>query len=83
MFHADGRSDMTKLTVAFRNFPNAPKNPKFTDTTRPSNCRTRKVKQCTSVLAGRTLPAHIHRIRRTASHEIQAGESAHATHSDC
>jgi len=27
-FHADGRTDMTKLTVAFRNFANAPKNVK-------------------------------------------------------
>jgi len=26
-FHADGRTDMTKLKVAFRNFLNAPKNP--------------------------------------------------------
>jgi hypothetical protein len=26
LFHADGRTDMTKLTVAFRNFGNAPKN---------------------------------------------------------
>ena len=25
-FHADGRTDTTKLTVAFRNFANAPKN---------------------------------------------------------
>ena len=25
LFHADGRTDMTKLTVAFRNFANAPK----------------------------------------------------------
>ena len=25
-FHADGRTDMTKPTVAFRNFENAPKN---------------------------------------------------------
>jgi hypothetical protein len=25
LFHADGRRDMTKLTVAFRNFANAPK----------------------------------------------------------
>jgi hypothetical protein len=25
-FHADRRTDMTKLTVAFRNFANAPKN---------------------------------------------------------
>ena len=25
-FHADGQTDMTKLTVAFRNFANAPKN---------------------------------------------------------
>jgi hypothetical protein len=25
-FRADGRTDMTKLIVAFRNFPNAPKN---------------------------------------------------------
>jgi hypothetical protein len=24
-FHADGRTDMTKLIVAFRNFANAPK----------------------------------------------------------
>jgi len=26
LFHAEGRTDMTKLTVAFRNFANAPKN---------------------------------------------------------
>jgi len=26
LFHADGRTDMTKLTAAFRNFSNAPKN---------------------------------------------------------
>jgi hypothetical protein len=26
LFHADGRTDMTKLTVTFRNFANAPKN---------------------------------------------------------
>jgi hypothetical protein len=26
LFHADGLTDMTKLTVAFRNFTNAPKN---------------------------------------------------------
>jgi len=26
LFHVDGRTDMTKLTVAFRNFANAPKN---------------------------------------------------------
>jgi hypothetical protein len=25
LFHADGRTDTTKLTVAFRNFANAPK----------------------------------------------------------
>jgi hypothetical protein len=25
LFHADGRTDKTKLTVAFRNFGNAPK----------------------------------------------------------
>jgi hypothetical protein len=25
LFHADGRTDMTKLTVAFRSFANAPK----------------------------------------------------------
>ena len=25
MFHVDGQADMTKLTVAFRNFVNAPK----------------------------------------------------------
>ena len=28
-FHADGQTDMTKLIVAFRNFPNAPKNSSF------------------------------------------------------
>jgi hypothetical protein len=26
LFHADGRTDMTKLIVTFRNFANAPKN---------------------------------------------------------
>jgi len=26
LFHADGRTDATNLTVAFRNFANAPKN---------------------------------------------------------
>jgi len=26
LFHADGRTDMTKLIVVFRNFANAPKN---------------------------------------------------------
>jgi hypothetical protein len=26
LFHADGRTDMTKLIVAFRNFANASKN---------------------------------------------------------
>jgi len=26
LFHADGRTDMTKLIVIFRNFANAPKN---------------------------------------------------------
>jgi len=26
MFHADRQTDMTELTVAFRNFTNAPKN---------------------------------------------------------
>jgi len=26
LFHADGQTDTTKLTVAFRNFANAPKN---------------------------------------------------------
>jgi hypothetical protein len=26
LFHADRRTDMTKLVVAFRNFANAPKN---------------------------------------------------------
>jgi hypothetical protein len=26
LYHADGRTDMTKLTAAFRNFANAPKN---------------------------------------------------------
>jgi len=26
LFHADGRTDMTKITVAFRNFTNAPEN---------------------------------------------------------
>ena len=28
-FHANGQTDMTKLTVAFRNFSNAPKNSHF------------------------------------------------------
>jgi hypothetical protein len=28
LFQADGQTDMTKLTVAFRNFANAPKNGK-------------------------------------------------------
>jgi len=28
-FHADGRTDMTKLVVTFRNFATAPKNCKF------------------------------------------------------
>ena len=27
LLHADGKADMTKLIVAFRNFANAPKNP--------------------------------------------------------
>jgi hypothetical protein len=26
LFHADGQTDMTKLTVAFRNFAKAPRN---------------------------------------------------------
>ena len=26
LFHANGQTDMTKLTVAFRNFAKAPKN---------------------------------------------------------
>jgi hypothetical protein len=26
LFHADGKTDMTELTVAFRNFSNDPKN---------------------------------------------------------
>jgi len=26
LFHTDGRTDMTKLTAAFRNFVNSPKN---------------------------------------------------------
>jgi len=26
LFHTDGRTDMTKILVAFRNFANAPKN---------------------------------------------------------
>jgi hypothetical protein len=26
LFHTDGQTDMTKLTVAFRNFVNAPRN---------------------------------------------------------
>jgi hypothetical protein len=26
LYHADGQTDITKLTVAFRNFANAPKN---------------------------------------------------------
>ena len=30
LFHADGRADMTKLTVAFRCFTNIPKNQGYT-----------------------------------------------------
>jgi hypothetical protein len=30
LFHADRRTDMTKLIVVFRNFPNAPNNDKTT-----------------------------------------------------
>ena len=26
LFHVDGRTDMTKVTVAFRNYANSPKN---------------------------------------------------------
>ena len=29
LFHAGGRTDMKKLTVAFRNFANAPKNLRY------------------------------------------------------
>jgi len=29
LFHADGQTDMTKLTVAFRNFANAPQEQSF------------------------------------------------------
>jgi hypothetical protein len=29
LFHADGRTDMTKLIVIFRSFSNAPKDPAF------------------------------------------------------
>jgi len=29
LFHADGRIDMTKLIVTFRNFPNPPKNDSY------------------------------------------------------
>jgi hypothetical protein len=32
LFHADGRTDMTKLTVAFRNFADAP------NIVRPASC---------------------------------------------
>ena len=32
LFHADGRTDMTKLTDTFRNFANAPKNEKIKNT---------------------------------------------------
>ena len=31
LFHADGRTDMTKLIVAFRNFAKAPKHVKFNE----------------------------------------------------
>jgi hypothetical protein len=31
LFHADGRIDMTKLIVAFRNFSNAPQNGRSTE----------------------------------------------------
>jgi hypothetical protein len=30
LFHAEGRTDMTKLIVAFRNFANAPKSEHLT-----------------------------------------------------
>jgi hypothetical protein len=30
LFHTDGRTDMTKLMVVFRNFANVPKKVKFT-----------------------------------------------------
>jgi len=31
LFHADGRTEMTKLVVAFRNVTNVPKNVRATD----------------------------------------------------
>ena len=47
LFHAGGRTDMTKLTVAFRNFANAPKNHTTDELHRlfyhPQNFRHRKV----------------------------------------
>ena len=36
LFHADGRTDMTKLIVAFRNFADAPKNTRPLKYTSPS-----------------------------------------------
>jgi len=41
LFHADGRTDITKLRVAFRNFANAPKNGYTTE------LQTRPVIPCT------------------------------------
>jgi len=34
LFHADGRTDMTELIVAFRNFANAPKKLKYSSVRR-------------------------------------------------
>jgi hypothetical protein len=42
LFHADGRTDMTKLMVAFRNFANAPKNCPSTSVS-DSSCHGRMV----------------------------------------
>jgi hypothetical protein len=48
-FHADGRTDMTKLIVAFRSFENAPK--KEYDSDRNMNVKEeiQNVRQCHSV----------------------------------
>ena len=38
LFHADGRTDMTKLIAAFRNFANAPKNEKERESMHTDRC---------------------------------------------
>jgi hypothetical protein len=49
----DGRTDMTKLMVAFRNFANAPKNIRCEIITAYSEIRTKR--KCTTWTEGRIL----------------------------